>query len=59
DGGSVYLSGINAGERMTVRWGGTAQCEVQMPTPLPQEMLTTNLLLPCRALSAGDGGNEH
>ncbi|POP19980.1 outer membrane usher protein [Serratia marcescens] len=59
DGGSVYLSGINAGERMTVRWGGVAQCEVQMPTPLPQEMLTTNLLLPCRALSAGDGGNEH
>ena len=59
DGGSVYLSGINAGERMTVRWGGAGQCEVQMPTPLPAEMLTTNLLLPCRALSAGDGGNEH
>jgi len=59
DGGSVYLSGINAGERMTVRWGGAAQCEVQMPTPLPQEMMATNLLLPCRALSAGDGGNEH
>ncbi|HGM6822571.1 TPA: outer membrane usher protein [Serratia marcescens] len=59
DGGSVYLSGINAGERMTVHWGGAAQCEVQMPTPLPPEMLMNTLLLPCRALSAGDGGNEH
>ncbi|HIE4802164.1 TPA: outer membrane usher protein [Serratia marcescens] len=59
DGGSVYLSGINAGERMTVHWGGAAQCEVQMPTPLPAEMLMNTLLLPCRALSAGDGGNEH
>ncbi|WP_336843773.1 outer membrane usher protein [Serratia nevei] len=59
DGGSVYLSGINAGERMTVRWNGAAQCEVHMPTPLPAEMLTTNLLLPCRALSAGADGQEH
>ncbi|HGM7153816.1 TPA: outer membrane usher protein [Serratia marcescens] len=59
DGGSVYLSGINAGERMTVHWGGAAQCEVQMPTPLPPEMLMNTLLLPCRALSAGDGDNEH
>ncbi|MDV2098723.1 outer membrane usher protein [Serratia marcescens] len=59
DGGSVYLSGINAGERMTVRWNGTEQCEVHMPTPLPAEMLTANLLLPCRALSAGAGGEEH
>ncbi|RJK69040.1 PapC/FimD family outer membrane usher protein [Serratia marcescens] len=59
DGGSVYLSGINAGERMTVRWNGAEQCEVQMPTPLPAEMLTTNLLLPCRALSAGADSQEH
>ncbi|HFD0318226.1 outer membrane usher protein [Serratia marcescens] len=59
DGGSVYLSGINAGERMTVRWDGAVQCEVQMPTPLPAEMLATNLLLPCRALSAGANGEEH
>ncbi|BEN66531.1 fimbrial protein SteB [Serratia marcescens] len=59
DGGSVYLSGINAGDRMTVRWNGAEQCEMQMPTPLPAEMLTANLLLPCRALSAGSGGEEH
>lgn len=59
DGGSVYLSGINAGDRMTVRWNGAEQCAVQMPTPLPAEMLTTNLLLPCRALDAGSSSNEH
>lgn len=54
DGGSVYLSGINAGEYMTVQWNGATQCEVQMPSPLPAEMLTTNLLLPCRKLSGGE-----
>ncbi|WP_232095980.1 outer membrane usher protein [Serratia rubidaea] len=52
DGGSVYLSGINAGERMTVRWGGSAQCEVRMPAPLPADMLMNSLLLPCHSLSA-------
>ncbi|MFV8845427.1 outer membrane usher protein [Serratia fonticola] len=52
DGGSVYLSGINAGESMTVHWNGSAQCEVRMPTPLPADMLMNTLLLPCRALSA-------
>ncbi|MFP7326993.1 outer membrane usher protein [Serratia marcescens] len=48
DGGSVYLSGIKAGETMTVHWDGVAQCEVHMPAQLPQEMLVNNLLLPCR-----------
>lgn len=51
DGGSVYLSGIKAGENMTVHWGGAAQCEVQMPMLLPPDMLVNNLLLPCRLLS--------
>ncbi|CAI2025795.1 outer membrane usher protein [Serratia fonticola] len=51
DGGSVYLSGINAGEKMTVHWGGARQCEVQMPSPLPKDMLTNSLLLPCRPVS--------
>ncbi|MEG2734524.1 MAG: outer membrane usher protein [Hafnia sp.] len=50
DGGSVYLSGINAGDAMTVHWNGGAQCEVQMPTPLPREMLMNTLLLPCHPL---------
>jgi len=52
DGGSVYLSGINPGDRMAVKWNGEAQCEVTMPTPLPADMMTNNLLLPCLPLSA-------
>jgi outer membrane usher protein FimD/PapC len=51
DGGSVYLSGINAGERMQVHWNGKAQCEVQLPAPLPAEMLMNSLLLPCKPAS--------
>nr|WP_154325408.1 outer membrane usher protein [Pantoea sp. 201603H] len=51
DGGSVYLSGINAGDVMTVRWNGATQCEVRMPTPLPADMLMNTLLLPCHAVS--------
>lgn len=51
DGGSVYLSGINAGERMQVHWNGKAQCEVQLPAPLPAEMLMNSLLLPCKPVA--------
>ncbi|CAI1945219.1 MULTISPECIES: outer membrane usher protein [Serratia] len=46
DGGSVYLSGLNAGDRMTVHWNGATQCEVHLPTPLPADMMSS-LLLPC------------
>lgn len=51
DGGSIYLSGINAGDTMAVHWNGAAQCEVQMPAPLPADMLMNTLLLPCHPLS--------
>lgn len=51
DGGSVYLSGINAGDVMTVHWDGAAQCEVRIPMQLPEDMLMNTLLLPCHALS--------
>ena len=51
DGGSVYLSGIQAGDRMTVHWSGAAQCAISLPKTLPDSTLS-NLLLPCRALSA-------
>ncbi|MFT2793894.1 outer membrane usher protein [Serratia sp. T13T92] len=51
DGGSVYLSGINAGEIMAVHWNGGAQCEIRMPTPLPPDMLMNTLLLPCHPLN--------
>lgn len=57
DGGNVYLSGINAGETMTVHWGGAVQCEIRMPRPLPANMLTNNLLLPCHPLS-GSGDKQ-
>jgi len=50
DGGSVYLSGINAGETMTVHWGGQAQCEVQMPATLPADLMMKTLLLPCHPI---------
>ncbi|WP_406902934.1 outer membrane usher protein [Serratia marcescens] len=52
DGGSVYLSGLNAGEVMQVRWNGEVQCEVHLPQPLPAEMLMNTLLLPCSLLNA-------
>lgn len=51
DNGSVYLSGIKAGEVMTVSWNGSAQCEVRMPAPLPAEMMMNTLLLPCHSLN--------
>ncbi|CAM3997465.1 outer membrane usher protein [Serratia silvae] len=51
DGGSIYLSGIKAGESMAVYWDGGAQCEIRMPTPLPAEMLMNTLLLPCQSAS--------
>lgn len=50
DGGNLYLSGINAGEKMTVYWGGQAQCEFSLPERLSNSD-QTDLLLPCRLLS--------
>ncbi|MBB6117918.1 outer membrane usher protein FimD/PapC [Rahnella inusitata] len=52
DSGSVYLSGIKAGDTMTVKWDGAAQCEIRMPTPLPADMLMNTLLLPCHPLTS-------
>ncbi|MGR7304862.1 outer membrane usher protein [Klebsiella aerogenes] len=59
DGGSVYLSGINAGESMKVFWNGTVQCKISMPIPLPSDMLTNNLLLPCKAHSVDTERNKN
>lgn len=50
DDGSVYLSGINTGESMTVHWGGKAQCELVLPAVLSNSS-QTDLLLPCRLLN--------
>lgn len=58
DGGSVYLSGINPREKMTVHWSGAAQCQIQMPDPLPPQTFTANLLLPCLPSRTAGGKNE-
>lgn len=47
DAGSVYLSGINAGEQMEVHWGGQVQCILTLPDVLSNNN-HTDLLLPCR-----------
>ncbi|HEJ7935769.1 outer membrane usher protein [Serratia marcescens] len=55
DGGSVYLSGIRAGEQMTVHWEGKAQCEIDLPA-LRTDVALSDLLLPCRRVAAGSEG---
>lgn len=52
DNGEVYLSGINAGEAMSLSWGGVEQCGFTLPQTLSPDQLS-NLLLPCRPLSHG------
>jgi outer membrane usher protein FimD/PapC len=47
DDGSVYLSGINAGESMTVNWNGAEQCKINVPRTLNAANLMSQLLLPC------------
>ena len=47
-GGSVYLIGLNAGERMQVLWDGEPQCDITLPASLPKT-LYGGLLLPCEA----------
>lgn len=49
DYGRVYLSGINAGDTMTVRWNNAEQCEISLPNTLPDNMMN-NLLLPCETI---------
>ncbi|MGK3128309.1 outer membrane usher protein [Pantoea sp. C8B4] len=51
DDGSVYLSGINAGDSMTVRWNNAEQCKISLPKNLPENMMN-NLLLPCEEIAS-------
>ncbi|WP_186367098.1 outer membrane usher protein [Yersinia aldovae] len=53
DDGSTYLSGIKAGETMSVNWNGQAQCRITLPETLSAQVLT-NLLLPCHPIAVGD-----
>lgn len=50
DDGNVYLSGINSGETMTVRWNNEEQCKISLPEILPSNMMS-NILLPCEKIS--------
>ncbi|MGK3111676.1 outer membrane usher protein [Candidatus Pantoea formicae] len=46
DGGSVYLSGIQPGESMTLRWNDEDQCRINLPQQIPANM-SANLSLSC------------
>ena len=51
DAGSVYRSGIQPGDRMTVSWGGSERCDIRLPAALPADGLTSTLDLLCHAVS--------
>lgn len=54
DDGLVWLSGIEPGASMDVRWNGETQCQLALPDPLPQQLLDEgqNLLLLCTRRAA-------
>lgn len=53
DGGSVYLSGINPGETMSVLWNGDTQCEIALPAILPEgNEAAANMLLICHPVTS-------
>ncbi|WP_411899840.1 FimD/PapC C-terminal domain-containing protein, partial [Salmonella enterica] len=43
--GSVYLNGINPGERLQVKWEGKTQRKAKLPVPLPGALFS-GLFLP-------------
>lgn len=49
DGGSVFLSGIRPGGKMTVNWGDKQQCSFTLPATLPADMMSQTLKLLCMA----------
>lgn len=46
DNGNVYLSGINSGDTLNVRWNGRNQCQLIIPQ-LADAQLITSLALTC------------
>ncbi|WP_272663223.1 MULTISPECIES: outer membrane usher protein [unclassified Providencia] len=50
DSGSAYISGIRAGEVMTVQWGDDKTCKVTFPDQLAS--LSDTLLLQCIAIAS-------
>lgn len=53
DDGQAWLSGMNAGEKLQVRWNGSTQCEIALPDQL-NITNETALLLPCNAVTVDD-----
>ena len=51
DGGTVYLSGIQAGEQMIVSWGGAERCVLTLPVVMPTDGLTNALQLRCQVVA--------
>lgn len=48
DEGLAYLSGLKAGEKLSVSWNGETQCYVTLPAQLTGLNQNGNLLLPCQ-----------
>lgn len=50
DEGSTYLTGLNANDILQVRWDDNVQCEITLPSALPDnDTLLSNWLLPCHS----------
>ncbi|WDZ51807.1 fimbria/pilus outer membrane usher protein [Acinetobacter vivianii] len=53
DDGQTWLSGMNANEKMQVRWNSATQCEIDLPSQL-NITNETALLLTCNAVAISD-----
>ncbi|HEM8866610.1 TPA: outer membrane usher protein [Providencia stuartii] len=50
DDGSTYLTGLNANDILQLRWDESVQCEITLPSVLPDnDTLLSNWLLPCHS----------
>lgn len=48
DDGYVWLTGVEPGKQMDVRWDGQIQCIIELPEHIPENILEQpSLLLPC------------
>lgn len=56
DEGSVYLSGMQPGESMSVMSEGGALCSLTLPAALPADLSQQQLLLPCQPDNGTGGG---
>ncbi|WP_413507110.1 fimbria/pilus outer membrane usher protein [Serratia proteamaculans] len=57
DDGQAWLSGMQAGEKMQVRWNGAVQCEISLPDDL-SVINETSLLLPCESIPGAGSADE-